>query len=145
MITSLEREAEECYNAEASGLAAFVKTYKFVSALYMFCDVLPPLAGLPRAFQKHDIDFTMVKPLVAGTKAAIDALLLVPGDCFSSLPKVFPELEEFGVQQPIDHQVQQFKQHVYDKYGNPIPTHYKSVSRCLCWRGLVFLMLVIFL
>ena len=116
MITSLEREAEERYNAEASGLAAFVKTYKFVSALYMFCDVLPPLAGLSCAFQKHDIDFTVVKPLVAGTKAAIDALLLVPGDCFSSLPTVLPELEEFGVQQPTDHQVQQFKQHVYDKY-----------------------------
>ena len=116
VITSLEREAVERYNAEASGLAAFVKTYKFVSALYMFCDVLPPLAGLSRAFQKHDIDFTVVKPLVAGTKAAIDALLLVPGDCYSSLPTVLPELEEFGVQQPTDHQVQQFKQHVYDKY-----------------------------
>ena len=123
MITSLEREAEECYNAKASGLAAFVKTYKFVSALYMFCDVLPPLAGLSRAFQKHDIDFTVVKPLVVGTKAAIDALLLVPGDCFSSLPKVLPELEEFGVQQPTDHQIQQFKQHVYDKYLETLSQH----------------------
>ena len=123
VITSLEREAEERYNAEASGLAAFVKTYKFVSALYMFCDVLPPLAGLSRAFQKHDIDFTVVKPLVAGTKAAIDALLLVPGDCFSSLPTVLPELEEFGVQQPTDHQVQQFKQHVYDKYLETLSQH----------------------
>ena len=120
VITSLEREAEERYNVEASGLAAFVKTYKFVSALYMFCDVLPPLAGLSRAFQKHDIDFTVVKPLVAGTKAAIDALLLVPEDCFSSLPKV---LEEFGVQQPTDYQVQQFKQHVYDKYLEILSQH----------------------
>ena len=65
----------------------------------------------------------MVKPLVAGTKAAIDALLLVPGDCFSSFPKVLPELEEFGVQQPTDHQVQQFKQHVYDKYLETLSQH----------------------
>ena len=50
VITRLGREAEERYNAEASGLAAFVKTYKFVSALYMFCNVLPPLTGLSCAF-----------------------------------------------------------------------------------------------
>ena len=84
--------------------------------MYMFSDILPPLAGLSRAFQKHDIDFTVVKPLVVGTKAAIDALLLSPGDCFSSLPTVLPELKQFGVQQPTDHQVEEFKQHVYNKY-----------------------------
>ena len=112
VIASLEREAEERNNAEASGLAAYVKTYKFVAALYMFSDILPPLAGLSCAFQKHDIHFTVVKPLVVGTKAAIDALLLSPGDCFSSLPTVLPELEQFGAQQPTDHQVEEFKQHV---------------------------------
>ena len=115
VIASLEREAEERNNAEASGLAAYVKKYKFVAALYMFSDILPPLAGLSRAFQKHDIDFTVVKPLVVGTRTTIDALLLSPRDCFSSLPTVLPELELFGVQQPTDHQVE-FKQHVYNKY-----------------------------
>ena len=38
VIASLEREAEERNNAEASGLAAYVKTYKFVAALYMFSE-----------------------------------------------------------------------------------------------------------
>ena len=60
VITSLEREAEERNNAEAAGLAVFVKTYRFVAALYMFSDVLPPLAVLSHAFQKHDIDFTVI-------------------------------------------------------------------------------------
>ena len=57
----------------------------FVAALYMFSDVLPPLAGLSCTFQKQDIDFTVVKPLVVGTKATNDALLLTPGEFFQSL------------------------------------------------------------
>ena len=98
VISSLEREGEERNNAEASGLAAYVKTYKFVAALYMFSDILPLLAGMSRAFQKYDIDFTVVKPLVVGTRATIDALILSLGDSFSSLPTVLPKLEQFGVQ-----------------------------------------------
>ena len=116
VITSLEREAEEQNNAGAAGLAAFVKTYKFVAALYMFSDVLPPLASLSRAFQKHDIDFTVIKPLVIGTKAAIDALYESPGEHFSSLPTILPQLQDYGVQQGTDHIVQQLKENVYCKY-----------------------------
>ena len=68
----------------------------------MFSDVLPPLAGLSSAFQKQDIDFTMVKPLVVGTKATIDALLLTPGEFFQSLSDKLSDLEEYGIQQPSD-------------------------------------------
>ena len=64
------------------------------------------------AFQKHNIDFAVVKPKVVGRKAAIDAILISPGGCFSSWPTVLPELEEFGVQQPTDHQVEEFEQHL---------------------------------
>ena len=64
VITSPEREAEERNNAEAVGLAKFVTTYNFVVASYMMSDVLPSLTGLSRAIQKHDLDFTVVKPLV---------------------------------------------------------------------------------
>ena len=82
----------------------------------MFSDALPPLASLSRAFQKHDIDFTVIKPLVIGTKAAIDALYESPGEHFSSLPTILPQLQDYGVQQGTDHIVQQFKQNVYCKY-----------------------------
>ena len=98
VLVSLEREAQERNSAEAAGLVSFVKKYKFVAALYMFSDVLPPLAGLSRAFQKKDIDFTVVKPLVVGTKATIDALLLTPGEFFQSLSDKLLDLEEYGVQ-----------------------------------------------
>ena len=50
--SSLEREAEEGNNAEAAGLAAFVKTYKFVAALYMFSDVLPPTSCFISCFSE---------------------------------------------------------------------------------------------
>ena len=123
VITSLEREAEERNNAEAVGLAKFVKTYNFVAALYMLSDVLPSLAGLSRAFQKHDIDFTVVRPLVIGTKAAIDALYETPGEHFSSLPAVLPTLEEFGVQQSTDRLAHDFKQNVYCKYLATLSRH----------------------
>ncbi len=46
VITSLEREAEELNCAQAAGLVAFVKKYKFVAALYMLSDILPPLVNL---------------------------------------------------------------------------------------------------
>lgn len=75
-----------------------------------------PLAGLSHAFQKHDIDFTVVRPLVIGTKAAIDALHQTPGENFSSLPDILPELEKYSVQQSTNHLVQQFRQNVHNKY-----------------------------
>ena len=50
VITSLEREASERHDAQALGLATFVKKYKFVATLLMLSDVLPPLASL---FQKR--------------------------------------------------------------------------------------------
>ena len=103
-------------------MGAFVKTYKFVAALYMFFDVLPPLASLSRAFQKHDIDFTVIIPLVIGTKAAIDALYESPGEHFSSFPTVMPQLQDYGVQQGTYHIVQ-FRQNVYCKYLATLSQH----------------------
>ena len=79
-------------------------------------DVLPPLANLSRAFQKKDVDFTVIKPLVQGTKATIDSLSMTPGQYFQSLPAIIPELRQYGVHQPSDHEVQNFKANVYDKY-----------------------------
>ena len=110
------KEAEERNCAQAAGLVAFVRNYKFVAALYMLLDVLPLLAYLSRAFQRKEIDFTVVKPLVHGTKATIDALSMTPGEHFQSLPTVLPELRQFCVSQLSNHEVQNFKKNVYEKY-----------------------------
>ena len=107
-------EGRNC--SQAAGLVAFIKKYKFVAVLYMLSDGLPPLVNLSRAFQRKEVDFTVVKALVQGTKVTIDALLMTPGKHFQSLPTVLPELKEFGVSQPSDFEVQDFKRNVYKKY-----------------------------
>ena len=86
VLVSLEREAQERSNAEHAELASFIKKCEFVAALYIFSDILPPLACLSRAFQKKDIDFTMVKLLAVGTKAVANALLLNAGEFIQSPP-----------------------------------------------------------
>ena len=79
VIMSLEKEGTERHNAEAAGLLTFVRSFKFIASLYMLSDVLPPLASLSRVFQRKDVNFTVVKTLVHGTKAAVDALCAAPG------------------------------------------------------------------
>ena len=41
---------------------------------------------------------------------------MTPGQYFQSLPTIIPELRQYGVHQPSDHEVQTFKANVYDKY-----------------------------
>ena len=89
----------------------------------MFSDVLPPLASLSRAFQRKDVNFTVVKPLVNGTQAAINALLATPGEHFQRLPSVLAELEDYGVNTLIDSQVASYKDNVYDKYLQTLSEH----------------------
>ena len=51
----------------------------------MLSDILPPLANLSRTFQRKDLDYTLVKPLVAGTRATLLNLMASPGQYFASL------------------------------------------------------------
>ena len=83
-------------------LLGLLHLYEFVAALYMFSDVFNALGMLVSRLseRKKDIDYTMVKPLVVGTKAAVDALLLNTGECFQSLPAAVGDLQQYGVQQP---------------------------------------------
>ncbi len=123
VLVSLEREAQERSSAEAAGLASFLKKYEFIAALYMFSDILPPLACLSRAFKKQNIDFTMVKPLVQGTKETIDKLLLNAGDYFQSLPAALNDLQQYGIQQPRGNMAENFKKNVYNKYLGILNDH----------------------
>ena len=114
MITSLECEASEHHDAQALGLATFVKSYKFVATLLMLADVLPPLANLSRAFQKKDLDYTLVKPLVCGVRATLQNLKTTSGQHFANLGHVLgSDLEAFSIQIP---EVDTFKANIYDRY-----------------------------
>ena len=67
-----------------------------------------------------DVNFTVVKPLVNGTLAALRA---TPGEHFQRLSSVIAELEEYGVNPPSDSQVENFKRNVYDKYLKTLADH----------------------
>ena len=121
VITSLEREADERHDAQALGLATFVKTYNFVATLLMLSDILPPLATLSRAFQRKDLDYSLVKPLVSGTLASLHNLKASPGQHFSCLDKVLDEdLAGFNIS--VRHSLN-FKENVYDKYLDAVESH----------------------
>ena len=95
----------------------------------MFSDVLPSLASLSRAFQHKEVNFAIVKPLVEGTKATIDALLVTPGTHFQSLPAVLTRLaHDYGVEQPTESKIEQFKSNVHDQYLETLSTHITPIS-----------------
>ena len=112
VVASLEHEAEERNCTQATGLVSFVKRYMFVAFFYMMSDILPPLANLSRAFQRKDVDFTVIKPLVQATKATIESLLVTPGEYFSSLATILLELRSSGIHQPSSFKVDQFRKNV---------------------------------
>ena len=62
-----------------------------VAAVHTFCDVLPSLSQLSKAFQSSVIDLSVVKPLVQGTKSTIQALQNQQGDHMRNLPKYLDE------------------------------------------------------
>ena len=112
VIVSLEREATERTCVEAHGLAVFVQKYEFVATLHMLSDVLPPLAQLSRAFQTKDIDFSIVRPLVAATIATIHTLMDHPGEHFKSLPGVLENLQQFNISQPSSEQRENYVENI---------------------------------
>ena len=79
------------------------------------------LANLSRAFQRKEVDFTVVKPPFQGKKG--DALLMTPREYFQSLPTILPELRQFGVGQPSDYEIEDFKRNEYKRYLVVPPCH----------------------
>ena len=145
VLLSLDKEGTERNCAEAACLLTFVRSYNFIASLYMFSDVLPPLPSLSRTFQRKDVNFTVIKPLVNGTQAAINALLATPGEHFQRLTFVLAQLEDFGVKTPSDSQVAGFKKNVYEKYLQTLSEHITNRFRMwISWKRPLSLMLVQF-
>ena len=60
VLTSLDREATERYDAQPHGLALFVKFF-YLLHVYFLSDILPHLAQLSRPFQKTSIEFSIAE------------------------------------------------------------------------------------
>ena len=126
VLTSLEREATERHDAQAHGLALFVKDFFFTSSIYFLSDILPPLAQLSRAFQKTAIDFSMVKALVQGTKDCMRELMTKEGECFSKFPTDAANIATHGFQDYTDERMTRFRAQVYQPYLNTLLQHLDS-------------------
>ena len=126
VLSSLEREASERTNAQALGLATFVKDPFFVCSLYFLSDILPHLANLSRAFQRKNIDFSLVRPLLVGTKAAIEGLKTNPGTHFQHLPSNFESLVEHGFKPLTTEKRDRFMREVHDPYLSSIIDHLET-------------------
>ena len=122
----MEREATERHDAQARGLALLVKDFFFVASVYFLCDILPPLAQFSRAFQKTSIDFSMVKPLVQGTKDSIANLTKSHGEMFCKLNSDMEKLVASGFEELNEEQMCKFQQRVYNPYFQTISQHLES-------------------
>ena len=125
VLASLEREASERHDAQALGLSSFMETYKFLATLLMLCDILPCMACLSKAFQKQDLDYTLIKPLISGSIATLNNLKTSPGEHFLSLDKFLEEkLMDFGIVLP--NASFDFKTAIYDKYIDTLIQHIRN-------------------
>ena len=93
----------------------------------MLADVLPPLANLSRAFQKKDLDYTLVKPLVSGTKATLQNFETTSGQHFANLDHVLTtDLEAFNIRVPV---MDTFKTTIYmDVVANHLARRFPEVE-----------------
>ena len=112
VLSSLEREASERSDARAQGLATFIKIYKFVASVYIRSDLLPHLASLRKAFQKKNLNFSAVKPLVQGIKAVVAAQEHSPSLHFQSIPVAMVKLSENGFEHYNEDKMRKFKRGV---------------------------------
>ena len=123
VVSSLSREAGERNDAQALGLLKFVQTYNFVAAVHTFCDVLPSLSQLSKAFQSSVIDLSVVKPLVQGTKSTIQALQNHQGDHMRNLPNYLDEHSAILEVEATDARIQQYTSQVYKPFLNALLTN----------------------
>jgi hypothetical protein len=126
VLSSLEREASERHDAQALGLASFVKDPYFVCSVYFLSDILPHLANLSKAFQRQNIDFSLLGPLLVGTKTAIKSLETTPGNHFQNLSSNIESLVEIGFKPLTAEKRAQFIKEVHDPYLSSIIDHLET-------------------
>ena len=73
LIVSLDRETSERGEPTAAGLLQFVKAPFFIATAHLLHKILPHISRLSHIFQKEDVDFTMIRPCLDATVAAISS------------------------------------------------------------------------
>ena len=121
IITSLQKEATERNDAQVLGLSKFICTYQFVASVYMMSDILPILSHLSKLFQKKNLDFSLIQPLVKSTVTQLETLKSVPGAFFQQVDGVISiQLKDFDIRSSSK---DNFKHNVYNKYLENLCKH----------------------
>ena len=103
-MPSLVVTFQEIYNengdAEAYGLARLLCKYKFVSCLFMLCDVLHILAGLQGSLQAKNLNMGLVPGMVESTIARLQEIKDTPttSTWFKDHTTVFSDPDQLGDQ-----------------------------------------------
>lgn len=121
IITSLQKEATERNDAQALGLSKFICTYQFVASVYMMSDILPILSHLSKLFQKKNLNFSLIQPLVKSTVTQLETLKTVPGAFFQQVDDVISnQLKDFNIRSSSK---DSFQHNVYNKYLENLCKH----------------------
>ena len=74
VLLNLDREATHRHEAQAVGLLTFCRSFKFLASVLQLSDALPALENLSKSFQRKDLDYSSIQPLVERTIAKIRSL-----------------------------------------------------------------------
>lgn len=84
LITFLENEVASEHDPAARGILEEVRKYEFLATVHLLDDVLLLLTKLSKVFQRENIDFSIIAPMVHSTTSAIKAMKTVPGPILKS-------------------------------------------------------------
>ena len=126
LLTSLERESSERSDPTALGLTTLCRTYMFIASIMLLSDVLSHVTKLSLLFQRENIDFAQIQPLVLSCIEGVQQLGENPGPAMRDTDNVIRKLtEDYSI--PIsglnDSNKSKFKSDVQQKYCTALVEH----------------------
>ena len=98
VVLSLQNDSENWRDAKALGLASLMSEYRFVYTMLLFCDTLPHITFLSKAFQDADCDYSIIPKMLSITLQSLEALQLTDGTNLLGLESYVEELTAAGIQ-----------------------------------------------
>ena len=75
VLQTLQTLDSEYNDATAAGLPKKMKNAKFVGALYILAEVLPPLSSVSQTFQRSNVNFSLIQPQLKAAKQRLNRIV----------------------------------------------------------------------
>ena len=85
LMTFLENEATSAYHPVARGILQEVSKFKFLATVHLLDDVLSILTKLSKVFQRENVDFSTIAPMIRSTIATIEAMKTSTWACTTTI------------------------------------------------------------